>query len=190
MCIMFVKNITHFKACRLCPPIWINVINVYYLMCIHECMTLNTSCVRVSLVKELKHNSQNGHAPTVIRPFKKRDVLCYCVVWVGGCSQDSFCSISQEIFDVSSPNLVHRSTRARQRPSSNWVTLTSFSRSQRSFKSTTYERWFPLNIWRNICRICIKFGTQKHQCKTKTNFEPDDLDLIFKVTEVIQGDDI
>ena len=33
--------------------------------------------------------------------------------------------------------------------------------------------------------ILIKFGTQKHQGKTKTKFEPSDLDLIFKVTEVI-----
>ena len=46
--------------------------------------------------------------------------------------QDGFHSISQEIFDVSSP----------------------------------------------------KYGTQKHQGKTKTTFEPGDLDLIFKVTEV------
>ena len=48
-----------------------------------------------------------------------------------------FCSISEEIFDISSPNMVHRSTNARQRLSLNWVTLTSFSGSQRSFKSMT-----------------------------------------------------
>ena len=36
--------------------------------------------------------------------------------------------VSDEIFDVSSPNLVNRSTRARWRPSSNWVTLTFFHR--------------------------------------------------------------
>ena len=47
--------------------------------------------------------------------------------------QNGFRSISEEIFDVSSPNLVHRSTNARQRPSSKRVTLTSFFRSQRSF---------------------------------------------------------
>ena len=32
-----------------------------------------------------------------------------------------------------------------------------------------------------------KFGTQEHQNKAKTKFEPGDLDLIFKV---IEGDDI
>ena len=50
--------------------------------------------------------------------------------------KDGFGSISEEIFDVSSPNLVHR----------------------------------------------------EHQGKTKTKFEPGDLDLKFKVTEDIQDD--
>ena len=36
------------------------------------------------------------------------------------------------------------------------------SRSQRSFKVTGYERWFPLNIWSTIRCILTKFGTQKH----------------------------
>ena len=36
-----------------------------------------------------------------IRLFEKRDVLCYCVVRVGGHMQDGFHSISQELFDVS-----------------------------------------------------------------------------------------
>ena len=97
--------------------------------------------------------------------------------------KDGLRSVSEEIFDVSLRNMVHRSTNAKQRPSLNWVTVTSFSRSQRSFKSTTYKRWFALNIWKK--RILTKFGTQKYQCKTKTNFEPGDLDLIFKVTDVI-----
>ena len=47
--------------------------------------------------------------------------------------KNGFCSVSEEIIDVSSPNLVHRSTRARRRPSSNWVALASFSMSRRSF---------------------------------------------------------
>ena len=41
-----------------------------------------------------------------------------------------FHSIYEVIFYVSSPKLVHRSTRARQRPLLNWVTLTLFLRSQ------------------------------------------------------------
>ena len=101
--------------------------------------------------------------------------------------KEGFRSISQELFDVSSPNLVHRSTRARQRTS---VTLTSLSRSRKSFKATAYERWSSLNIWRNICRILTGYGTHEHQIKTKTKFEPDNLDLIFEVTEVIQGNGI
>ena len=84
--------------------------------------------------------------------------------------KDGFCSITQEIFEVSSPNVVHRSTRARQEPGSNQVTLTSFSRSQRSFKVTAYDRWFLLHNSRNIWRILTKFGTQKHQGKIKTKF--------------------
>ena len=50
----------------------------------------------------------------------------------------------------------------------------------------TYERWFPLIIWRNIWRLLTKYGAQEHQGKTKTKFEPGDLHIIFKVTEVIQ----
>ena len=46
-------------------------------------------------------------------------------------------------------------------------------------------RWFPLNIWRNILHILTKFGTQKHQDKTKTELELGNLDLIFEVAEVI-----
>ena len=38
---------------------------------------------------------------------------------------------------------------------------------------------------RNIWLIVTKYGTQEHQGKMKTKF-----DLIFKVTEVIQGDDM
>ena len=64
--------------------------------------------------------------------------------------KDGFHSISEEMFDIPSPNLVPRSTRARQKPSLNWVTLTVFSRLQRSFKTTAYKRWFPFNIRRNI----------------------------------------
>ena len=69
----------------------------------------------------------------------------------------SVCKMVCEIFDVSSPNLVHRSTRESSRPSLNWVTLTLFWRSQRSFKVTAYERWFPLNIWRNIWESLTEF---------------------------------
>ena len=101
------------------------------------------------------------------------------------CVQDGFRSISEEIFDISSPNMIHRSTNARQRPSLNWETLTSFSRSQRSFKTMAHEIWFSLNIWRKIWRILTKFGTQNYQGKTKTKFELGELDLIFNVTEVI-----
>ena len=130
---------------------------------------------------------------------------------------------------------------ARWRPSSNQVTLTSFSRSRRSFKVTTWnmvsaqylneyliyphliwytealgqeedrartgwpwphfqghrghlrrwhEIWFPHNISRNIWLIFTKFGTLKHQGKKKIKLESGDLDPIFKVTEVIQGDGI
>ena len=44
------------------------------------------------------------------------------------------------------------------------------------------------SISKEISNVYLpKFGTQKHQCKTKTEFEPGDLDLVFKVTEVIQG---
>ena len=68
-----------------------------------------------------------------IRPFQKRDLLCYRV-WAGGCMQDGFRSISQEKFHVSSPNLLHRSSRAWRVPSLNLITLTFFSRSRRSFK--------------------------------------------------------
>ena len=53
-----------------------------------------------------------------------------------------------------------------------------------------YERWFPLDISRNVSLNLNKFGTQEHWGKTKTNFELGDLVLIFKVTEVIQVDDI
>ena len=42
-----------------------------------------------------------------------------------------------------------------------------------------YVGWFLLNIWRNIWHILNKFGTQKHQDKTKIKFELDDIDLIF-----------
>ena len=38
---------------------------------------------------------------------------------------------------------------------------------------------------KNISGILTKFGTQKHQGKMKRKFEPGDLDLIFKVTQVI-----
>ena len=31
--------------------------------------------------------------------------------------------------------------------------------------------------------VSTKFGTQKHQGKARTRFEPSDLDLIFKVTK-------
>ena len=38
----------------------------------------------------------------------------------------------------------------------------------------------------NICRIILtKFCTEKNQGKKKTKFKPADLNLIFKVTEVI-----
>ena len=56
---------------------------------------------------------------------------------------DGFRSVSQEIFDVSSPNLLHRSIRAWRRPSLNQVTLTSVCRPQRSFKV----------IWNGFCSI-------------------------------------
>ena len=39
-----------------------------------------------------------------------------------------------------------------------------------------YARWFPIKICRDIWRILTKFGTQKHQCNTKTKFKPCDLD--------------
>ena len=90
----------------------------------------------------------------------------------GGSMQDGFHSISQEIF-VSSPNSVHRSTRARRRLSSSRVTLTSFLRSQVSFRRQHMKD--------GLCSIS-KFGALKHQGKTKTMFELGDLDLIFKVT--------
>ena len=67
-----------------------------------------------------------------------------------------------------SPNLVHRGPMARQKPSSNLVTLTLYSRSRRSFKMATYARWLALNIWGNIWRIYTKFCTHKHQDKAKT----------------------
>ena len=41
---------------------------------------------------------------------------------------------------------------------------------------------FPLNIWWNNWCILTKFGTQKHQGKTKTKFELGDLDYNFEVT--------
>ena len=123
-----------------------------------------------------------------ISPFEKRDVLCYRIVQAGWRMQDGFRSISREIFNISSTNLVHISTRARRRSSLNLVTLTSFSMWQRSFKATACERWFLLNIWRNIGRILTKFGTQKHQGKTNSKFELVDLDLIFKVTGHLRED--
>ena len=49
----------------------------------------------------------------------------------------------------------------------------------------TYARWFPHIIWGNIWHIITKFDTQKQQRKTKTTFEPVDLNLTFKVTKVI-----
>ena len=108
-------------------------------------------------------------------------------------------NISENIWCIliSSPNLV-RSTRASLRPSSNWVTL--FSRSQRSFKATTMKdgwpwphfqghegqlKWFLLNIRRNVLGTLTKFGTQRSEGKAKTKFESCDLDLIFKVTNII-----
>ena len=50
--------------------------------------------------------------------------------------------ISEEIIYVSSPNLEHRSTRARWRQSLNWVALTLFSRSQRSFRQQDMKDCF------------------------------------------------
>ena len=44
--------------------------------------------------------------------------------------QARFRTLSEEIFEISSPTLVHRSHRARQRPSLNWLTLILFLRSQ------------------------------------------------------------
>ena len=35
----------------------------------------------------------------------------------------------------------------------------------------------------------LELGAQEHQGKTKTTFESGDLDPIFKVTDVIQGND-
>ena len=87
----------------------------------------------------------------------------------GGRTQDGLRLISQEIFDLSLPNLKQRSTRVRQRPSSNRVTLISFSRSKWSFKAAAYERWFPLNISRNIWCILSRYSTQEHQGNAQPN---------------------
>ena len=48
------------------------------------------------------------------------------------------------------------------------------------------------SISQEILNISIftKFGTQKQQGKRKTKLELGDFDLIFKVTEVIQGANI
>ena len=47
-----------------------------------------------------------------IRPFEKRDVLCYRVVRAGGQAYAKWFPLNiSKKFDVSSPNLVHRSTR-------------------------------------------------------------------------------
>ena len=99
--------------------------------------------------------------------------------------KDGSRSVSQEILDLSSLNLVHGSMKVRRRPRSNWVTWTSFSRSQRSFRTRAYETWFPPNISINILCILTKDGSQKHYDKTKIKFEPGNLDLNFKVIEVI-----
>ena len=87
--------------------------------------------------------------------------------------QNGFCSISEEIFDIFSPNLIHRCTIARRRPSSNWVT--KFSRSRRSFVR------FQLNILRHIILASANSGEGLNVGKSKTKFWPGDLDLILKV---------
>ena len=55
--------------------------------------------------------------------------------------KDGSLSLSEEVFDVSSPNIVHRSIRAGQ---------LIFTKSQMSFKAMAHERWFLVNISRNI----------------------------------------
>ena len=59
--------------------------------------------------------------------------------------KDGFRWISEEIFDVSSSNLVHRSTSARQRPSSTRWPWHHFQ-GHRGHLSLWHARWFLLNI--------------------------------------------
>ena len=61
--------------------------------------------------------------------------------------------------------------QGKRRPSSNWLTLSQISRSQRAFNTTAYEIWFPLNVSRNIWFVLTKYGTQEHRGKTNNNFK-------------------
>ena len=75
--------------------------------------------------------------------------------------KDGFRSLSETIFDVSSPNLLHRSTRARQRHSLNWWPWPRFQ-GHRSHLRLRHEIWFLLCISRNIWPILTKFCAQKN----------------------------
>ena len=52
-----------------------------------------------------------------------------------------FCVISEEIFDISSSSMVHRSTHSKSMSKFELVDLACIS--QRSFNTMAYEGWFP-----------------------------------------------
>ena len=77
----------------------------------------------------------------------------YLIFKVSKAIRNGFRSISEELFVVSSPNLVHRSTRARRRPSD----------LDQLFKVTKviYVRVFLLNILGNVSLTKFRTGTQR-----------------------------
>ena len=103
--------------------------------------------------------------------------------------RDGFCSISQEIFDVSSPNS-YTDAPGQNEDQFEPGDLDLIFKVNRGHLRQQHLRWFPLNISRNIRPILTKFGTQKHQGKEKTKFELGDLDPNFNVTDSIQYDGI
>ena len=84
-----------------------------------------------------------------------------------------------KIFDISLPNLVHRSTRARQRPSMNWWPWPYFQGQE------GHLEWFcsiSEGIFDRVSRNLIDRSTK---ARWRTRFECRNHDLVFKVTKVI-----
>ena len=115
-------------------------------------------------------------------PYRRIQVkftLCYLdpiFKITGHAYQNSFCSISQEIFDIGLPNLVHHG-RIQVKFAPCDLELI--------FKVTgpLLQKQFPLIISRSIWPRITKLGTQVHHGRTQTEFAQRDIDLIFKVTD-------
>ena len=76
-----------------------------------------------------------------------------------------------KIFYLSPRNFLHRSSSSKRVQRSNF---TLFSRSGKPFRMVSAD------IWSNIWHVLTKFGTQKQQCKTKTNLNRSTLTLFSR----------